>query len=107
MFPIEPAQQPTSGQRHLDALGVNLYAGRNGTDEGVHFMRRQVIPCGGELGCPVNETLLRRRVRHFAAKKLINLPGVGEPLPDVANDERLQCDGPEYAARRLTSWRSR
>jgi len=40
LFAIEPAQQLTSVQRYLDALGVNLYAGRDGTDEGVEIIRR-------------------------------------------------------------------
>ena len=93
LFPIEPAQQPGSVQRYLDALGVNLYAGRNGTDEGVHIIRRQVIPRGGELDCPVNETFLRDRVGHFVPNDLMNLAGVGEPISRAASDECLQCDG--------------
>ena len=80
MFPIERTQQPGSVQRHLDALGVNLYADRDSTDEGVHIVCRQIIPGGGELGRAVNETLLPRCVRHFVAKELMNLAGVGEPL---------------------------
>src|SRR3954447_9115994 len=93
MFAIEPAQQPGSAERDLDALGGNLYADRDSTDEGVHIICRQIIPGRGELGRAVNETLLPRCVRHFVAKELMNLAGVGEPLPDVAHDERLQCHG--------------
>ena len=93
LFAIEPTQQPVSVQRHLDALGVNLYADRKGTDEGVHIVRRQIIPCGGELDRPVNEALLRDRVGHFVPNDLMNLAGVGEPISRAASDECLQCDG--------------
>jgi hypothetical protein len=43
---------------------VNLYADRDGTDEGVYVIRRQFIPRGSELDRSVNETLLRDRVGH-------------------------------------------